>query len=157
MDFLFFKFGTEVYLGGLLINLCFVWSYFIEYAHNDLIIDFTSFGVHSAIIPDRIVTFTSSEAACKFSNRLFFVVRVKLISHQDHTVKCRYNPVQFITIWHTALRWQQQNVKQSSNSQQTPHTSPSRASYGESFMRILKKIDRVIAAPHCIQATGLDA
>ena len=35
-------------------------------------------------------------------------------------------------------------------SQQTPHTSPSRASYGVSFVKILEKTDRVITAPHCI-------
>ena len=58
--------------------------------------------------------------------------------------------VQFITIWQTALRWQQQNINQTSTSQQTPHTSPSQASYGVSIMRILKKIDCVITALHCI-------
>ena len=35
-------------------------------------------------------------------------------------------------------------------SQQTPHTSPSRATYGVSSVRFLNKIDRVIAAPRCI-------
>ena len=64
------------------------------------------------------------------------------------TVECRYNAVQFITILQTAVRWQQHNVNQISNSQQTPHTSPSRASYGVSIMRILKKINRAITAPH---------
>ena len=34
-------------------------------------------------------------------------------------------------------------------SQQTPHISPSRASYGVSIVRILEKIDRVVTAPHC--------
>ena len=34
-------------------------------------------------------------------------------------------------------------------SQQTPHISPSRASYGVSIVRIVDKIDRVITAPHC--------
>ena len=34
-------------------------------------------------------------------------------------------------------------------SQQTPHNSPVRASYGVSFVRILKKIYRVITAQHC--------
>ena len=72
------------------------------------------------------------------------------------TVKRRYNAVHFITIWHTPLRWQQQNVNQTSNSQQTPPTSPSRASYEVSVMRILKKMDRVITAPRCIRsADGL--
>ena len=41
------------------------------------------------------------------------------------------------------------NVNQTSNSQQTPHTSPSRASYGMFIMKILKKTDCVITAPHC--------
>ena len=35
------------------------------------------------------------------------------------TVECRYNAVQLIKISYTALRWQQQNVNQTSNSQQT--------------------------------------
>ena len=34
-------------------------------------------------------------------------------------------------------------------SQQTPHTSPSRASYGVSIVRIWEKIDCIITAPHC--------
>ena len=67
-----------------------------------------------------------------------------------YTVECRYNVVQFITILPSALWWQQQNVNQTPNSrQQTPHTSPSRASYGVSIVRILEKIDRLITAPHC--------
>ena len=39
---------------------------------------------------------------------------------------------------------------QISESQQTPHNSPSRASYGVSIVRILEKNDRVRTAPHCI-------
>ena len=31
----------------------------------------------------------------------------------------------------------------------TPHTLPSQASYGVSFVRILEKTDHVITAPHC--------
>ena len=58
-----------------------------------------------------------------------------------NTVECRYNAVQIITILHTALRWQQQNVNQTSNS---------RASYGVSIMRILEKVDRVITTTHCM-------
>ena len=57
-----------------------------------------------------------------------------------HTVECRYNMVQFITILNTALRWQQQNLNQTSNSQQTPHTSPSRVSYEVSVMRYWRKL-----------------
>ena len=43
-----------------------------------------------------------------------------------------------------------QKRDQISVSQQTPHTSPSRASYGVSIVRILEKNDRVRTAPHCI-------
>ena len=49
-----------------------------------------------------------------------------------------------------ALWWLQQNLNQISNSQQAPHTSPSRPSYGVSIVRIREKIDRIITAPHCI-------
>ena len=55
---------------------------------------------------------------------------------------CRYNTVQFFR------RLQLQNVDQTSNSQQTPHISPSRASYGLSVVRILEKNDHVIMVPH---------
>ena len=65
------------------------------------------------------------------------------------TAKCHYNAVQLITILFTVLWWQQ-NLNQTSNSQQTPHTSPSRASYGESIVRICEKIDCIITALHCI-------
>ena len=34
--------------------------------------------------------------------------------------------------------------------QKTPHTSPSRTSYGVSFVRIWKKVDRDKTSPHCI-------
>ena len=50
-----------------------------------------------------------------------------------------------------ALQWQEQNLNQTSNSQQPPHTSPSWASYGVSIVRILEKIDRVLMALHCIR------
>ena len=45
------------------------------------------------------------------------------------TVECRFKAVHFIPILHRAPRWQQQNVNQTSHTQQTPHTSPSRAIY----------------------------
>ena len=44
-----------------------------------------------------------------------------------------------------------QNVNKTPNSQQPPHTSPSRASYGVSVIRVWEKINRVITAPHCIR------
>ena len=34
--------------------------------------------------------------------------------------------------------------------QNTPHTSPQRASYGVYFVNICEKTNRVITAPHCI-------
>ena len=43
-----------------------------------------------------------------------------------------------------------------SESQQTSHISPSRASYGVSIVRILKKIDRIITAPHCIDGLPIN-
>ena len=55
-----------------------------------------------------------------------------------------------MTILPLALWWQQQNVNQTSKSQQTPHTSPSRASYVVAIVRIWEEIDRVITALHCI-------
>ena len=41
-------------------------------------------------------------------------------------------------------------MDQALNSQQTPHTSPLRASYGMSFVSILMKNDRVIKGFYCI-------
>ena len=53
-----------------------------------------------------------------------------------------------------ALRWQWQNLDQNLNSQQTPHTSPSRVKYGVSVVRILGKIPRVTMAQHCNNFTS---
>ena len=41
----------------------------------------------------------------------------------NNTAQCRYNAAQFITILPKALLRQQLNVNETSNSQQTPHTS----------------------------------
>ena len=71
------------------------------------------------------------------------------IHYYQYKVKCCYNTVQFITILHTALQWQWQKVYQILESQQTPHTSPSRVSYGVSIVRIWEEIDRLITEPHC--------
>ena len=62
---------------------------------------------------------------------------------KSHTVECHYNVVKFVTISHSALRWQWQSISETLDTQKTPHTSPSRA-------RILEKIDRVITALHRI-------
>ena len=58
-------------------------------------------------------------------------------------VECHYDSVQFIMILFIALRGQQQNLNQTST-QQTPHTSSSRMSYGVSIVMILEKIDCII-------------
>ena len=41
-----------------------------------------------------------------------------------------------------------QNINPTLDSQKSLHTSPSRASYGMSIVRYLKKINHVITAPH---------
>ena len=50
-NWFFLKFGTQVYF-GFSTDLCFVWSYLNEYAHNDIVIDFSSFGIHNAVFPE---------------------------------------------------------------------------------------------------------
>ena len=64
-------------------------------------------------------------------------------------VECRYNVVEYIMILHKTLQCQQQNINQTMNSRKTSYTSPSRASYGVSLVRICEKIDRIITALHC--------
>ena len=46
---IFFKFCTQVCLGVPSINLWFVLSYLIKYAHNSIISDFSIFGIHRVI------------------------------------------------------------------------------------------------------------
>ena len=46
---IFFKFCTQVCLGVPSINLLFVLSYLIKYAHNSLISDFSIFGIPRVI------------------------------------------------------------------------------------------------------------
>ena len=46
---IFFKFCTQVCLGVPSINLLFVLSYLIKYAHNSIISDFNIFGIHRVI------------------------------------------------------------------------------------------------------------
>ena len=74
--------------------------------------------------------------------------RLRIIST---TVECLYNSRNPIcTILYTVLRWRQQNVNQTPNSQQKYHTSRSLAIYEVSVMIIVKKIDRIITTSHCI-------
>ena len=61
------------------------------------------------------------------------------------TVECRYNMIQlYDIILHKWFQFPRHNINHSMNLQKTPHTSPSRASYVVSFVRIFKKIDHVI-------------
>ena len=53
---------------------------------------------------------------------------------REHRFECRFNAVQFITILFVALRWQEQYLSKTSNSQQSPHTWPSPARYGVSIV-----------------------
>ena len=67
------------------------------------------------------------------------------------TVRCHYDAVQYnMIILHTVLHWLGQNINQRLYSQQTPHISPSRMSYGVFIVRIWEKTDGVATAPHCI-------
>ena len=58
-DPIFFKLHMQVYLGALLINSHFVLSYLIKYAHNDLISDFSIFGIHNVILKASAFKFCS--------------------------------------------------------------------------------------------------
>ena len=70
-------------------------------------------------------------------------------SGEDYTVKHCYSVVQHNMILHMVPQRLRQSMHQRLYSQKTPHTSPSRASYGMSFVRIWVTIDSVIRAPHC--------
>ena len=61
-----------------------------------------------------------------------------------NTIDSRY------IVLHTEQQLQCYNFRQTLHSQTTPHISPSRASYGVSFMSSLKKYDRDISRAHCI-------
>ena len=61
----------------------------------------------------------------------------------QNTVECRYNAVQYCKLLHNWLQELRQNIDQILDPQKTPHTSPSRVSYGVSFVNICEKIDRV--------------
>ena len=64
----------------------------------------------------------------------------------------RLQYLQIITILHRALQKQWQKVNQILESQQTPHTWHSRASYGVS-QRIWEKTGHVVTPPHCNRPT----
>ena len=65
----------------------------------------------------------------------------EMTRHVKHNaVEYRYNVVRFTTILFKVQWWQQLNLNQTSNSQHTPHSSPSRVSYGEYIVRIVRKL-----------------
>ena len=68
-----------------------------------------------------------------------------------HNNWCRYNAVQYNTLFNTSLQWLNQDTNYSLNPQKTSHTSPWRARYGVYFVIVLKN-DRVITGPHCISS-----
>ena len=59
---IFFKFCTQVCLGVPSINLLFVLSYLIEYAHNSIISDFSTFGIQRVIF---IRPFEKRDVLCR--------------------------------------------------------------------------------------------
>ena len=63
--------------------------------------------------------------------------------------RVRYNAVKYNIIFQIQLPLLTQNINRSLDSQRIIHTSPSRASYGVSIVRNLKKIDHIITAPRC--------
>ena len=66
-------------------------------------------------------------------------LRLRIMIMFSYTAGCRYNAAQYNMIFHTALQWLKQNMNHSLNSQQTPHSSPLRASYGVSIVGIFEK------------------
>ena len=60
------------------------------------------------------------------------------------------NTVKYNMMLHISMQWLRQNINQGFNSYKTPLTSPWRASYGVSFVKILEEIVLVIMAPDCI-------
>ena len=69
----------------------------------------------------------------------------------NYTVGGPCNATKHNMIFFSSLHWLTQNI----DSQKILHSSPSRANYGVSIVRILEKIDRVITAPHCIQFSSV--
>ena len=56
----------------------------IKYAHNNLISDFSIFGLQIGIFTDIIFKFITSEATSKFWKHhiLFFIISIEFVSHQ---------------------------------------------------------------------------
>ena len=64
------------------------------------------------------------------------IERRHLSSNMWNRIECRYNAVQYSMTLYTALQWWRENIDQSLYTQKTTHSSPSRASYGMSIVRI---------------------
>ena len=79
-------------------------------------------------------------------NKRMIAISIILLQQNDPairmttTVECHINTVEFIMILHMALWWQQQNINQTSNSQQTTHTSPSKTCYGVLLWEFWRKL-----------------
>ena len=67
-----------------------------------------------------------------------------------NTLGCYYNVVPYDMILNKSLQLLRRNINQSVNQEKTPHTSPYQASTGVSFVKIFKKINCAITAPHCV-------
>ena len=75
----------------------------------------------------------------------------KTIERRSHlnTIDSRYIAVIYNTIINTGQQLQWYNFGQTLRSRTTPHTSPSRTSYGVSFVRSWNKYYRDISRAHC--------
>ena len=81
---------------------------------------------------------------------LWIVMSLLDFCQQGRKVKCHYKAAQYCNILYKQLTELRQNINQMLDPQNTPHTSPKRASYGVSFANNCDKIDCVITASHCI-------
>ena len=61
-------------------------DYHIKYAHNDLISDFSIFGIQIGIFADMIYKFITCETTRKFWKHhiIFFIISIEFVSHQVH-------------------------------------------------------------------------
>ena len=73
-----------------------------------------------------------------------------ILSHNlIYTAGCRYTAVQCNMRLYTSLQLPRRNINQSVDPQRTTHSSHLLVHCGLSSVRIFKKIDRVVTAPHC--------
>ena len=100
-------------------------------------------------LPPQVVLLVKAQISSARYGNVPFLLSTKFVSgwlsHSTHSVdqldvyRCikRYNAVRSIIILPSARRWQQQNVNQIPKSQQTPHTSPSRAPHYKTIVNAL--------------------